>query len=424
MEIMKRNPLLSVIVPFYNSAIYLRQCLQSISCQTYQNLEIILVEDGVSMDGSTDICREFLAMDTRIKMIRIPHGGPSCARKAGILISQGEYVTCVDSDDWIDIDTYENLFISMGEQSPDVLLYGFIREYANNRGVICQYALPSGYYDKHRIVSEIDPKLLELHYPDQWELLPKHGEAGREKCGPKRQMQQTKIHAGVWSKLAKRDIFKRSQMLVPDNLTNGEDLVCTVHLLRLANSVLVDMTAPYHYRMREDSIARTVRYEQYQLLFDTLYLALQQYPLFNIYLVRLCQLMLSKILLSRYDFFLESPLSGLLFGNLEKCRVALYGAGKFGQEIYKKTASVFPERITLWVDQNYKLYQEAQLPVRPVEELLKQEYDVIILALVNEMTCEEIKRNLTAMGIAPDKIRYATASPEVLDAVKAILIQS
>ena len=150
MEIMKRNPLLSVIVPFYNSAIYLRQCLQSISCQTYQNLEIILVEDGVSMDGSTDICREFLAMDTRIKMIRIPHGGPSCARKAGILISQGEYVTCVDSDDWIDIDTYENLFISMGEQSPDVLLYGFIREYANNRGVICQYALPSGYYDKDR----------------------------------------------------------------------------------------------------------------------------------------------------------------------------------------------------------------------------------------------------------------------------------
>ena len=97
---------ISVIVPVYNVENYLARCVDSILAQTYENLEVILVNDG-SKDASGRICEEYAAKDSRITVIHKENGGLSSARNAGIDAATGEYLTFVDSDDWIEQQAYE-----------------------------------------------------------------------------------------------------------------------------------------------------------------------------------------------------------------------------------------------------------------------------------------------------------------------------
>lgn len=101
-----KNPLVSVIVPVYNVENYLRRCLDSIVCQTYKNLEIILIDDG-STDESGKICDEYAKKDERIKVIHKENEGLSSARNTGVDNAKGKYVTFVDSDDDITKDYVE-----------------------------------------------------------------------------------------------------------------------------------------------------------------------------------------------------------------------------------------------------------------------------------------------------------------------------
>jgi len=101
--------LISVVVPVYNVEKYLRRCVDSILCQTYSNLEIILVDDG-SPDNSGKICDDYKKKDKRIKVIHKENGGLSDARNVGIDACHGKYITFVDSDDWIERDYVEVLY--------------------------------------------------------------------------------------------------------------------------------------------------------------------------------------------------------------------------------------------------------------------------------------------------------------------------
>lgn len=101
-----KRHLISVIVPVYNVEPYLRQCLDSLINQTYPKLEIILVDDG-STDLSGDICDSYASRDSRIKVLHKKNGGVSSARNSGLDIATGEFVAFVDSDDWMELNTYE-----------------------------------------------------------------------------------------------------------------------------------------------------------------------------------------------------------------------------------------------------------------------------------------------------------------------------
>ena len=108
--------LVSVIVPVYNVAPYLEQCLDSIVNQTYQNLEIILVDDG-STDESGAICDRYAEQDGRIQVVHKENGGLSSARNVGLDKMTGEWVLFVDSDDWIELNTLELLFEQKNEHA-------------------------------------------------------------------------------------------------------------------------------------------------------------------------------------------------------------------------------------------------------------------------------------------------------------------
>lgn len=112
---------ISVIIPVYNVEKYLVRCVESIINQTYQNLEIILVDDG-SPDASGSICDSF--EDPRIRVIHKENGGLSSARNAGLDIATGDYIGFVDSDDWIELDMYETMLRMAKENQAKIVCVG------------------------------------------------------------------------------------------------------------------------------------------------------------------------------------------------------------------------------------------------------------------------------------------------------------
>lgn len=98
--------MLSVIVPVYNAEEYLRKCIDSILYQTYSDLELLLINDG-STDSSGAVCDEYARRDERVRVIHKENGGVSSTRNLGLDLAQGEWITFVDADDWIEHETYE-----------------------------------------------------------------------------------------------------------------------------------------------------------------------------------------------------------------------------------------------------------------------------------------------------------------------------
>ncbi|MCR5522214.1 MAG: glycosyltransferase [Clostridia bacterium] len=126
--------LITVIVPVYKVEKYLRRCVDSILAQTYTNLEIILVDDG-SPDNCGKICDEYAENDSRIKVIHQKNGGLSAARNAGLDIATGDYIGFVDSDDYIERDMYESLYISATRNDADISSCNFIKVDENGNTV-------------------------------------------------------------------------------------------------------------------------------------------------------------------------------------------------------------------------------------------------------------------------------------------------
>lgn len=114
------KPLISIIVLVYNTAEYLRTCLESLRLQTYRNLEFIIVNDG-SKDNSVDICEEFISIDKRFKLINQENKGRAAARNVGISMVNGEYIGFVDSDDWIEKDMFEHFYNVCTQTESDIV---------------------------------------------------------------------------------------------------------------------------------------------------------------------------------------------------------------------------------------------------------------------------------------------------------------
>lgn len=112
--------MISVVVPVYNSAHYLDKCIQSVLGQTYEDFELLLVNDG-STDNSAEICKEYEQKDSRVKLIEKPNGGVSSARNEGINNALGEWITFVDSDDWVHEDYLQQRLMLAKQEAADVV---------------------------------------------------------------------------------------------------------------------------------------------------------------------------------------------------------------------------------------------------------------------------------------------------------------
>ena len=122
--------MISIIIPVYNTSAYLHQCLNSVCKQSYQNIEIILVNDG-STDDSLSLLKVYEKKDPRIIVIDQKNAGLSAARNAGLEQASGDYVLFLDSDDWIDSNACELAMQTIKEDKSQVVIWNYYREYAD-----------------------------------------------------------------------------------------------------------------------------------------------------------------------------------------------------------------------------------------------------------------------------------------------------
>jgi glycosyltransferase involved in cell wall biosynthesis len=219
------NSKISIIVPVFNVVNYLSECLESILSQTYSNIEVVLVDDG-STDDSPWICDEFARRDERVKVIHQQNSGVSNARNNGIKAATGNFLAFVDSDDYIESDTYEKLMALQEKYDSDISI--------SNRILHASVEVP-----KHITVHNGKKAMKDLlaMKMDTENYLP------CSMCG------------GIY----RRELF--DDVLFPSDIHHFEDYLMQVLLVNKANTIVVTTEAFYHYRIREGS-ANHVNYNQ------------------------------------------------------------------------------------------------------------------------------------------------------------------
>lgn len=216
---MENTPLISVIVPIYKVERYLKKCVDSILKQSYTNLEIILVDDG-SPDGCGKICDAFAQADHRVKVIHKKNGGLSDARNAGIDIAAGDYFAFVDSDDWIEPDTYAAMLAAAEKY---------------NAKLVC-----AGRYDEEEATGITTLGLC----PEKEEFVP-----AKELVG--RMFRWEHLDSAAWDKLYARELFSEIRYPVGRVV---EDVPTTYRLVLLAGGGALLPKPVCHYLHREESI--------------------------------------------------------------------------------------------------------------------------------------------------------------------------
>ena len=219
---------ITVIVPVYNVEHYLSKCLDSILKQTYQNLEIIVVNDG-STDNSGGICQEYAQKDSRIIYIEKENGGLSDARNAGLDRMTGSYVTFVDSDDWIEQDYVEVLYNKLTEYQADVSV-GNYYSYNEDEGMYYFHINGDSYYEKVFDNVSIFENLYESQEMKSFALI------------------------SAWGKLYKASLFDYIRF---DKGKLGEDGYMNQKLYLLVQKVIYINQGLYAYRQRSGSITKT-----------------------------------------------------------------------------------------------------------------------------------------------------------------------
>lgn len=207
---MCESPVISVIVPVYQSEKYMRRCLDSIRAQSFSDFEAILVDDG-SIDGSGIICDEYAIQDSRFRTIHKKHEGVSSARQTGLDAANGEYIIHADPDDWVEPTWLQDLFQRITEESADIVICDYERVYSNRTIYCCQK--PSTLNNKDILVDLLEGRL--------WGC--------------------------CWNKMVKKSCFDQCKVSFNTDLSFWEDLYVTCLLVLHGAKVSYLPEMLYHY---------------------------------------------------------------------------------------------------------------------------------------------------------------------------------
>lgn len=226
---MRSMPLFSLITPVYKVEKYLPQCIESMINQTFEDIEIILVDDG-SPDRCPQICDAYAAKDKRIKVIHKENGGLVSARQAGSLAVTGVYTINVDGDDWIDPAYCERMAKVIEEFHPDIVMCGHYQAYESRNE---KSALPYryGYYCREDIEKEVFPILLQDAHGHSFRLT-------------------------LWAKATKSQL-QQQQQLVDVVVNVGEDAACMAPCIFHADSIYMMEDCLYYYRQNPTSMTKS-----------------------------------------------------------------------------------------------------------------------------------------------------------------------
>lgn len=360
---------ISVIIPVFNSSEYIDRCLNSVINQTYKNLEIIIVNDG-STDNSLEICEKYKKIDDRIIILNKQNQGSAAARNCGIDVATGEYITFIDSDDSIDVETYEYLSMRISETS-DIICYGMVEEYPDYH-LIKNNHFTENVYNRNELEKKIFPEMLSRHEFFNFGILP-----------------------NLVCKLIKTIFLKSAHLEMDTSIKIGEDANMTYQLISQASEIQIIDYNPYHYYKRNNSMmSKDIDIETIRLLRTNMWNSFKRAGIAQIMCSQLEDYITFVTLLKFPKFIIQQK------WDFKDKRIALYGAGGFGQAMYKD----YKENIVKWVDKNYKMYNKSGMNIMEVGELCKDDnsYDIIFLAILNTTICKNIRKELIAQNICKE----------------------
>ena len=224
-ETAMESPLCSILVPIYNSAIDLVPCLESIRHQKYQNLEILLVNDG-SSDSSLEICRMYARLDPRIVIIDKENSGVSGTRNVAIEHATGKYLQFVDSDDYLDVNATRLMVEAMEENKVDLLLCNYCSVTRDEKMQVFGFLPPDTRMDKAQFARYLMEEPASFYY------------------------------GVMWNKLYRRDIIMDNHIRCNEEFTWSEDMLFNLEYIRYAERFCSMRTPVYYYtRQRRGSLS-------------------------------------------------------------------------------------------------------------------------------------------------------------------------
>lgn len=210
----------SIVVPVYNAKNYIKRCIESLVCQTYHNLEIILVDDG-SSDGSEKICDEYAKEDDRIKVIHKKNSGVSDSRNAGIEAADGDYILFVDSDDYINENTVEDNLKTAIEKNADIVIFCF----------------------KYIITDSNEEK--DNGYGEDFSG---NAEAFFRQCLVK--IIDKELLNAPWNKLIKTNLIKNNNLSFKPEYSICEDMIFSVETISASSNIVINSKIYYNYVLK------------------------------------------------------------------------------------------------------------------------------------------------------------------------------
>ena len=248
---MGQTPMVSIVVPVYNVERYLRQCLDSLVNQTYQNVEIICVDDG-STDRSGEILNQYGESDARISVFYVENAGVSSARNKALSYASGKYIMYVDSDDWIDVRTCEKAVFKAEEQAADLVMWPYIREFPD-------HSVPKAIFSEEKTFHAAECRELQRRMI---------GLLGTELAHP----ENADALCTVWGKLYLRELIAQNEIHFTDLQRIGtyEDGLFNLHYLAHVKNITYIPDYLSHYRKNSGMTSkyRTELAAQWQNLFS------------------------------------------------------------------------------------------------------------------------------------------------------------
>lgn len=234
--------LVTVIVPVYNVEQYLERCVESIRNQTYKNLEIILVDDS-SPDNCPKMCDDYAKKDNRIKVIHKENGGLGFARNSGLSITTGDYVTFIDSDDWISNDHIENLVKNIVENSADAVIGAHTAVNSLGKHTVHTLSIDEGVYESDALLSELIPLLFGAEPKDENDI----------------QLQAS----SCMNLYCVKTIRENGLSFISERYAVGEDTFFNIDFFSHSKRVVAVSEAGYYYFENTNSISRKYNPERF-----------------------------------------------------------------------------------------------------------------------------------------------------------------
>ena len=378
--------LVSIIVPVYTAEKGLGECLDQLIQQSYQNIEIILINDG-STDSSLDICNDYKMRDSRVKVFSIENSGPASARKYGVKVARGAGITFVDADDMPTKRLIEQLVKGVTAPEIDLVTSGYIDE--ETEAEIFD-GVPKGIYK-----TEEDKKIIYSHIMMN-------------------NTQKDGILPFQWGKLFRTEIALQVYDEVDEEIRIGEDREFTRRYLLRSRAVHVTDICEYLKRYEKESLSRTER--DFFLLnvirnYVSLKGAFEQHQEKDLLMKSLNRWIYDLMIgdMKRWGILQSVGFINYIFPFYTKIfekRVVLYGAGEVGQSYFYQLKKWGGTRSILWVDKKYAIYQYLGGDIRSVTELKLARFDYVIIAVASKSVVAEIRSELINMGINENIIMW------------------